>query len=61
MKLVSVIVPVYNVQAYIAETINSVLAQTYSNFELIIVDDGSRDRSIEICQKFNDSRLKIIR
>lgn len=65
MKLVSVIIPVYNVEAYIASAIESVLAQTYDNFELIIVDDGcsnnlNGDRSIEICQQFQDSRIKII-
>lgn len=61
MKLISVIVPVYNVEQYIEQTIRSVLAQTYPHFELIIVDDGSPDRSIEICQQFTDERIKIIR
>ncbi|MBE9009894.1 glycosyltransferase family 2 protein [Pseudanabaenaceae cyanobacterium LEGE 13415] len=60
MKKVSVIVPVYNVEQYIAKTIRSVLAQTYSAFELIIVDDESPDRSIEICKQFNDPRVRII-
>ncbi|MFB2973577.1 glycosyltransferase family 2 protein [Aerosakkonema sp. BLCC-F183] len=61
MKTVSVVIPVYKVEKYIAATVQSVLAQTYKNFELLIVDDGSPDRSIEICQKFTDPRLKIIR
>jgi glycosyltransferase involved in cell wall biosynthesis len=61
MKLVSVIVPVYNVEKYIAETIRSILAQTYTNFELLVIDDESPDRSVEICQQFQDPRLKIIR
>jgi glycosyltransferase involved in cell wall biosynthesis len=60
MKKVSVIIPVYNVEKYIAETLQSVLAQTYPNFEIIIVDDESCDRSIEICQHFNDPRIRII-
>ena len=60
VKLVSVIVPVYKVEDYIAQTIDSVLAQTYSHFELIIIDDGSPDRSVEICQQFDDPRIKII-
>jgi hypothetical protein len=60
MKLVSVIVPVYNVEQYISETIQSVLNQTYPHFELLIIDDQSPDRSVEICQQFQDSRLKII-
>lgn len=58
---VSVIIPVYNVERYISATINSVLNQTYSNFELLIVDDGSPDRSVDICQQFNDPRIRIIR
>jgi glycosyltransferase involved in cell wall biosynthesis len=60
MPKVSVIVPVYRVERYIAETIRSVLNQTYTDFELLIIDDESPDRSIEICQGFTDPRLKII-
>ncbi|MBD2175764.1 glycosyltransferase family 2 protein [Pseudanabaena sp. FACHB-1998] len=60
MPKVSVIVPVYNVEKYIEETIRSVLSQTFTDFELIIVDDESKDRSIEICKSFTDSRIKII-
>jgi glycosyltransferase involved in cell wall biosynthesis len=59
-KKVSVIVPVYNAEKYVSDTIQSLLAQTYENFEVIIVDDGSPDRSIEICRKFTDSRIKIV-
>jgi glycosyltransferase involved in cell wall biosynthesis len=61
MKKVSVIVPVYNVERYIVQTIRSVLAQTYSDFELIIVDDESPDRSLELCREFSDPRIRIIR
>lgn len=62
MQLVSVIIPVYNVEEYIADTVRSVLEQTYSNFEVLIVDDGSPDRSVEICEaKFDDPRIRIIR
>jgi hypothetical protein len=61
MKQVSVIIPVYSVEKYIATTVQSVLEQTYKNFELLIIDDGSPDRSIEICQQFTDPRIKIIR
>lgn len=60
-KKVSVIIPVYNVEKYIAAAVQSVLNQTYTNFELIIVDNDSPDRSIEICQQFNDPRIRIIR
>lgn len=61
MKKVSVIIPVYNAEKYVAATIKSVLSQTYENFEIIIVDDGSPDNSIEVCKLFKDSRIKIIR
>lgn len=61
MTLVSVIIPVYKVEKYVAATVQSVLDQTYKNFELLIVDDGSPDRSVEICQQFTDPRIKIIR
>ncbi len=60
MKHVSVIVPVYNVENYIADTVQSVLDQTYSEWELLIIDDESPDRSIEICEQFDDSRIRII-
>ena len=60
MKKVSVIVPIYNVEKYIAATVQSILSQTYHNFEIIIVDDESPDQSVEICQRFADSRIKII-
>lgn len=61
MKKVSVIIPVYAAEKYIAATLQSVFEQTYKNFEVLIIDDGSPDRSIEICQQFTDSRIKIIR
>ena len=61
MKKVSVIVPTYGVEKFIAAAVGSVLEQTYKDFELLIIDDGSPDRSIEICQQFTDSRIKIIR
>lgn len=60
---VSVIVPVYNVAQYLSECIDSILAQKYSNFELILVDDGSTDNSFEICKKYEkkDNRIVLIR
>lgn len=62
MPLVSVVMPVYNVEQYIEQAIWSVIDQTYGNFELIIVDDQSPDNSIELIQKkFNDVRIRIIR
>jgi glycosyltransferase involved in cell wall biosynthesis len=60
VKKVSVIIPVYGVEAYIAEAIQSVLDQTYQDFELLIVDDESPDRSVEICRQFTDPRIKIL-
>ncbi|MCU0567593.1 MAG: glycosyltransferase family 2 protein [Oculatellaceae cyanobacterium Prado106] len=59
-KLVSVIIPVYGAERYIADTLRSLLNQTYRHFEALIIDDGCRDRSIEICQQFTDSRIRII-
>nr|MBQ5811513.1 glycosyltransferase family 2 protein [Clostridia bacterium] len=59
--LVSVIIPVYNREAYVEECISSVLAQSYSNFEVIIVDDGSSDNSAKICENLaeKDNRVKV--
>ncbi|MEA5466980.1 glycosyltransferase family 2 protein [Leptothoe sp. PORK10 BA2] len=59
-ELVSVIIPVFKAENFVAKTIQSVLDQTYSDLEIIIVDDGSPDRSIDICRKFDDPRIKII-
>lgn len=58
--LVSVITPAYNCEATIAETITSVLAQTFSDFELIIVDDGSTDSTAAIVHSFTDERIRYI-
>lgn len=58
--LISVIIPVYNGEAYLAESIKSVLNQLYTNFELIVVNDGSTDCSLKIVQQFDDPRIKII-
>ena len=59
---VSVIVPVFNVKDYVAEALESVLSQTHTNLELIVVDDGSMDGSGEICDDFasRDPRVKVI-
>ena len=58
--LVSVIIPVYNRGKFIAESIQSILDQTYQNFELIIVDDASTDNTVSIINQFEDSRIKLI-
>ncbi len=60
--LVSVIVPVFNVERYLKSCLNSILNQTYSNIEIILVNDGSKDCSGAICDEYakNDSRIKVI-
>lgn len=60
--LVSIIVPVYNAQDYIQECVNSIVHQTYSNLEIVLVDDGSKDKSGAMCDDFSksDSRIKVI-
>lgn len=60
MVRISVVMPVYNVQEYIETAVNSVLSQSLRDFELLIIDDESKDRSIELCKQFKDSRIKII-
>lgn len=57
MALVSVIMPAYNAEKYIAEAINSILNQTFTDFELIIIDDCSIDNTVDIIKKFKDSRI----
>lgn len=60
-ELVSIITPTYNSEKFIAETIESVLAQTYSNWELLITDDFSEDNTKSIVEKYvlKDSRIKL--
>lgn len=53
-SLISVIVPVYNVEKYLTRCIESILKQTYTYFELLLIDDGSTDRSLKICKKYQD-------
>ena len=56
---ISVIFPFYNTEKYLCEAVDSVLAQTHGDFEMICVDDGSTDRSFEIMNSYNDSRIRI--
>ena len=60
--LVSVIVPVYNVENYIEKCLESIVNQTYKNLQIILVDDGSTDKSGEICDKYvkMDERVEVI-
>lgn len=59
--LISVIIPVYGVEKYIAQCLESVINQTYKNLEIIVVNDGTKDRSAEIAKKYaaQDSRIKV--
>lgn len=59
MPKVSICIPNYNYGKYIGDTIQSILNQTYKNFELIIVDDASTDNSIEVINSFNDPRISV--
>ena len=62
MPIISIIVPVYKVEKYLNRCIDSILAQTYADFELILVDDGSPDNSGSICDEYaqKDSRIRVI-
>ena len=59
--LFSVVIPIFNVAEYIENCLNSVLAQTFKSFEIICVDDGSPDNSVELIEKIKDDRIRIIR
>lgn len=61
-ELISIIVPVYNVEAYIHQCIKSIIEQSYKNLEIILVDDGSKDKSGKICDDYarKDKRIKVI-
>ena len=60
--MVSIIVPVYKVEDYLAECVNSLIAQTYRDIEVVLVDDGSPDRCPEMCDEFveQDSRIRVV-
>ena len=58
--MVSVIVPIYNAEKYLNECISSILSQSYKDFELILIDDGSKDKSLNICNEFAKKDLRII-
>lgn len=60
MTKISVILPVYNSQKFIKQAIESVLGQTFTDFELIIVNDGSTDSTLEIISDFKDKRIRLI-
>jgi glycosyltransferase involved in cell wall biosynthesis len=59
--LVSIYMGAYNAQSYIRQAIESVLSQTFRDFELIVVDDGSTDRTVDVVESFKDSRIRLLR
>lgn len=60
-KRVTVLMPVYNASQFLDRSIKSILSSTFSDFELLIIDDGSTDNSEEIIKTFNDSRIKLVK
>ena len=60
--LISIIIPIYNVEKYMEKCLNSVVNQTYNNIEIILIDDGSKDKSREICDNYakKDNRIKVV-
>src|SRR5262249_39077114 len=58
--LVSVVLPVYNCAQYASEAVQSILAQSFSNFEFIIIDDGSTDHTADVLRGFRDPRIRFI-
>ena len=58
--LITVVVPIYNVEVYLEQCIRSVLAQTYENFELLLVDDGSKDKSGEIVDRLAQTDRRLV-
>lgn len=60
MPRVTVLMPIYNGGKYLREAIDSILGQTYHDFEFVIIDDGSTDNSVEIIQSFKDERIRLI-
>ena len=58
--LITVLMATYNVEKYVVEAVESVLAQTFKDFEFIVVDDGSQDRTLEFLGHFSDVRMRVI-
>lgn len=58
--LVSIVVPAYNCEKYIEECIQNILNQSYTNLQIILVDDGSKDKTYEICNRFKDKRITLL-
>ena len=62
MDKISIIVPVYNAQKYLKKCIDSIINQTYKNIEILLINDGSKDKSLKICKEYEkkDSRIIVI-
>jgi glycosyltransferase involved in cell wall biosynthesis len=60
VPVISVVIPMYNVEKYIAQSIRSVLNQSYHHFELLLVDDGCSDNTTTIIEQFDDTRIRLI-
>jgi glycosyltransferase involved in cell wall biosynthesis len=60
MNLITVGLPVYNAERFLRDAVQSVLNQTYKDFKLLVTDDGSTDKSIEIIKSFNDNRIELV-
>ncbi len=60
--LVSIIVPIYNVESYLEKCLQSIVSQTHANIEILLIDDGSTDRSLDICRTFaeRDARIRVV-
>jgi len=56
---VSIIIPAYNAEKFIVETLDSVLGQSWENIEVFVVDDGSRDKTVELARKYESDKLKV--
>lgn len=56
----SVVIPLYNKQSHVKETIQTVLAQTFQDFEIVVVNDGSKDDSVKIVEAIQDDRIRLI-
>ncbi len=61
MPKITVLMPVFNGEKYLAEAIESILNQTYKDFEFLIIDDGSTDNSVEIIRKYSDPRIRLVK
>ena len=56
---ISVLMPVYNSEKFLLETVQAVINQSYTDWELILVDDGSTDNSLSICESYMDNRIRV--